>query len=244
MRPEIKTICLSMPFFRGANCYLIKTDAGSILIDTGFPSKRADLERGLARAGCQPGNLNLIVITHGDLDHTGNCAYLREKYGVPGHPVKIAIHRYEAGVVENGDDTLSRRRPSFLVMLIGGIILKLLAAVINFGKFERFKPDLCLDEGDDLSAYGLDAKILVLPGHSRGSIGILTTVDDSVAGPTRVLFCGDLLWNMRKPGPHGIVDDAAELKASIERVKSLDIQTVYPGHGASFPMTQLTTNNR
>ncbi len=239
MLPEIKTISLAMPIFRNANCYLVKTGTGYILIDTGFPSKRADLEQGLASADCQPGNLKLIVITHADLDHTGNCAYLREKYSTQDHPVKIAMHRYESGVVENGDDTLSRKRPSFLERLIGGILLKLVSAFFNFGKFERFKPDFYLDEGDDLSDYGLDAKILLLPGHSRGSIGILTPSGDPATGSGQVLFCGDLLWNWRKPGPHGISDDAAELQASIQRLKSLGIKTIYPGHGAPFSMDAL-----
>ena len=89
------------------NCYLIKTYADHILIDTGFPSTRTDLERKLEDAGCRPGALKLIVMTHGDQDHTGNGAYLREKYGA-----KIAMHRDEIAVVEKGDDTLSRRRKS------------------------------------------------------------------------------------------------------------------------------------
>ncbi len=244
MQPEIKIISLSMPLFQGANCYLVKTETGYILIDTGFARKRAEVEQALASAGCRPGDLPLIVITHGDKDHTGNCAYLREKYSTREHPVKIAMHHSESGVVESGDEAQSRSKPPLLVMLIGGIIIKLLAAIINMGKFARFKPDLCLDEGDHLSGYGLDARILLLPGHSRGSIGILATVDGSATRPTQVLFCGDLLMNVRKPGPHFIVDDAAQLKASIERVKSLGIETVYPGHGKPFRTEQLMTSNQ
>jgi len=63
----------------GVNCYLIETDTGYILIDTGGSNKRTDLEKELESAGCQPGNLKLIVLTHGDFDHTGNAAYLRKK---------------------------------------------------------------------------------------------------------------------------------------------------------------------
>ena len=233
-----------MPYHLGScNCYLIKTGADYILIDTGFPSKRADLEQELASAGCRPGNLKIIVLTHGDGDHVGNCVYLRKKYSTQDHPVKIAIHRFEAGVVENADDTLSRRRPPFLARLISGIILRLLAAFIHLGRIERFKPDFYLEEGDNLSDYGFDARILLLPGHSKGSIGILTTGSDPSAGPGQVLFCGDLLWNMRKPGPHGMIDDAVELNASLERLKSLDIKTIYPGHGKPFPMTALAIGN-
>ena len=82
MPHRIKTIGLSLPFRLGSvNCYLIETDDGFVLIDTGGSNKRADLVRALEGAGCKPGNLNLIVLTHGDFDHIGNCAFLREKFG-------------------------------------------------------------------------------------------------------------------------------------------------------------------
>ena len=65
MSQEIKTISLD-----GTNCYLVKTDSGYILIDTNFPFQRNKLEETLEREGCKPGNLKLIVITHGDIDET------------------------------------------------------------------------------------------------------------------------------------------------------------------------------
>ncbi len=46
----------------------IETDTGYILIDTGGSNKRTDLEKELASAGCKPGYLKLIVLTHGDFD--------------------------------------------------------------------------------------------------------------------------------------------------------------------------------
>ncbi len=82
----------------GVNCYLVESAIGYILIDTGFHPKRTELLKELDRAGCKPGNPRLIIITHGDLDHTGNCTYLREKYGA-----KIAIHRSESEAVERAD---------------------------------------------------------------------------------------------------------------------------------------------
>ena len=96
MPQEIKTIRLPLPFHIGSvNCYLIKTDTGYILIDTGSSNQRASLEKELDRLGCQPGNLKLIVITHGDFDHTGNAAYLRTKF-----TTKIAMHDDDAGMEE------------------------------------------------------------------------------------------------------------------------------------------------
>jgi len=69
MPQEIKTIRLLLPYHLGSvNCYLIETDTGYILIDTGGSNKRTDLEKELASAGCKPGYLKLIVLTHGDFD--------------------------------------------------------------------------------------------------------------------------------------------------------------------------------
>ena len=79
---KIITISLPLPYRLGTvNCYPIETDTGYILIDTGCSNKRSELEKELERAGCKPGNLKLIVLTHGDFDHTGNANYLREKFG-------------------------------------------------------------------------------------------------------------------------------------------------------------------
>jgi hydroxyacylglutathione hydrolase len=90
---EIKTIA-----FGGVNCYLLSIDSGFVLIDTGFSKNRVDVEKELESAGCKPGNLRLILLTHGDFDHSGNAAYLRGKYNA-----KIAMHSADKGMVEKGD---------------------------------------------------------------------------------------------------------------------------------------------
>ena len=93
MQNEIKTISLPLPFRMGSvNCYLIETGAGYVLIDTGGSNSRKELVRELESAGCKPGLLKLIVLTHGDFDHTGNAAYLRNTFGG-----KIAMHMDDSG---------------------------------------------------------------------------------------------------------------------------------------------------
>jgi hydroxyacylglutathione hydrolase len=222
MMPEITTIALGGLLGFGANCYLVKTDTGYILIDTGFSPKRTDLDKQLKRAGCPPGNIQLIVITHGHGDHIGNCAYLRAKYAA-----RVAMHRGDSGMVEGGDIDLS---------VLNRILVGLLSFIAGLGKSEKFRPDIYLEEGDVLSEYGFDAKVLHLPGHSPGSIGILTAGGD--------LFCGDLFLNVTKPVKHSIVTDAAAFNASVERLKSLNVNTVYPGHGKPFLMEWLIKNSR
>jgi glyoxylase-like metal-dependent hydrolase (beta-lactamase superfamily II) len=225
MPQEIKTIRLSLPYHLGSvNCYLIKTDTGYILIDTGSSNQRASLEKELDRLGCQPGNLKLIAITHGDFDHTGNAAYLRKKF-----TTKIAMHDDDAGMAERGDMFWNRKKGLFLIRVLAPILF-------GFPKSDRFKPDLAIKDGYDLSEYGLDAKVLSIPGHSKGSIGILTADGD--------LFCGDLLAYSDKTFLNSIIDDPAAANASLEKLKSLAINTVYSGHGKPFPMELFIKNNQ
>lgn len=217
MPQEIKTIELTLKLsifkFGMVNCYLVKNNTNYILIDTGPSNKRFELENELERAGCTSGNLKLIIITHGDFDHTGNAAYLREKFGT-----KIAMHFDDLGMVEKGD-MFWNRKSNFFIKNMAPILFR-------FGKSERFTPDLYINDRDNFSEYGFDAEVVYLPGHSKGSIGILTNEGD--------LFCGDLLENTDKPVLNSIMDDKSAANASMEKLESLKINTIYPGHGNLF----------
>ena len=213
--------------FRGVNCYLIKTNSEFILVDSGFSNQRSNIESVLDKAGVQPGNLRLILLTHGDFDHTGNCVYFRDKY-----QSKIAMHQEDQGMVENGDLFFSRKGRNFIVRTITKLILHIFR--MNLKKQDHFTPDINLKDGEDLSKYGFSAKVVHIPGHSKGSIAFLTTEEK--------LFIGDLLENHKKRGPvkGPLVDDSVEFSVSIDKVKTLPIDTVYPGHGKPFPMINFT----
>ena len=228
MTSEIKIINLG-----GVNCYLAKTDVGYILIDTGFLSKRVKLEQALGAAGCRPGNLNLILLTHGDTDHADNAAYLRDKYGA-----KIALHAADVGMVERGDMSYARKAKPDKIGLIFRVMIPLAPLFFKTNAFEYFKPDFTVDEGFDLSEYGFNARILHLPGHSKGSIGILTPNDFLLqpAGAGPVVFCGDLLYNFIGRPSCQLIDDLADFNASLDKLKKLGVKTVYPGHGKPFPL--------
>ncbi|MDH4291531.1 MAG: MBL fold metallo-hydrolase [Dehalococcoidia bacterium] len=225
MPQEIKAFSLLLPYRLGSvNCYLIKTNTGYILIDTGCTRKRTDLVKELESAGCKPGNLQVIVLTHGDFDHSGNAAYLRKKFGA-----RIAMHHDDSAMVEGGNMFWNRSKSNILIRMIAPILFR-------FGKSERFKPDSYIEDGEDLSENGFDARVLHIPGHSKGSIGILTSSAD--------LFCGDLLENIDKPKLNSIMDDVTTANTSVEKLSKLGIRTVYPGHGRPFPMDVFIKNNR
>jgi hydroxyacylglutathione hydrolase len=198
------------------HCYLLQTGAGFFLIDTGLAKAYAHLERDLELAGCRPGDLKLVILTHGDLDHSGNSVRLRERYGA-----KIGMHHGDLANVQSGDMFVNKQ-----VNPIAKSLARLLFFVTGMARFDRFTPDLFFEDGQDLSGLGLDATVIHLPGHSKGSLGILTAQGD--------LFCGDLLENTRKPAVNALGDDRAQMQASTEKLTGLRIKTIYPGHGSPF----------
>jgi hydroxyacylglutathione hydrolase len=224
MPHAIQTISLG-----GTNCYLVRIDSGHILIDTGFPFQRGKLEEELESKGCKPGSLKLVVITHGDIDHTGSCAYLRGKYGV-----RIAMHEGDTEMCMKDGMTRDRGEipadfplPLMVLWLTKGLLTFALGQMRWRKPFDRFEPDLLLEEGQSLAEYGFDAKILYTPGHSIGSISIVTGDGD--------LICGDMFSNA-----WGRIIQSTD-KAGLEKLKRLGVGTVYPGHGSPFSMERLST---
>lgn len=223
MPPLITSIVLPLPLAMGSvNCYLLRAGDGSVLVDTGAPNARARLREALKDSGCQPGMLNLIAITHGDFDHTGNAAFLRRAFGA-----RIGMHADDARMAEAGDMFANRSRTNVLVRI-------LIPKLIGFGRAERFAPDILLEDGSALAEYGLDARVLSIPGHSKGSIGILTAEGD--------FLCGDLFENIRRPALNSLMDDRLAGLASLGRLHGLGIKRIYPGHGAPFSMDLLTSS--
>ncbi|MFZ1976368.1 MAG: MBL fold metallo-hydrolase [Bacteroidota bacterium] len=202
------------------NSYLVKLKDGYLLIDTGLNTSWSQLEGKLLAEGCLPDRLKLVIITHGDFDHTGNCAALQKKY-----KVKIAIHSADSSMVENGA-RLKRHIRTFA----GKIRIVLSKLRRRKFKFETFKPDIFLTDGQILNEYGFDAKVIHTPGHTKGSISILTNDGD--------LFSGDTI-GLTKKGTVDLsayIDDMQEINKSVKFLKTLKVRRFYPGHGKPFEM--------
>lgn len=234
MKQEIIRIDL-----KGVNCYLGKQgdnfilfdSAGHTIMDPVFTNRREALIKELEKAGCKPGNLKLIVLTHGDIDHVANAVYIREKYYT-----KIAMHPEDLPLVETV--TVAKMMQSFhfqsmMLKIIFQIMkpkIKKVSAKILMD-FEPFHPDILLQEGDSLAPYGFNAKVLHIPGHTDGSIGILTETGDLIAG--------DTFANLKRPGISPNAADFAVLSQSVARLKAMSVDNVYPGHGLPFKMSDL-----
>ena len=189
------------------NCYIVADNDKAILIDTG---RKKYCEKILER--CKKFHVNLIVLTHGHMDHCQNAAYLAEALHIP-----IAINKNDMDLIPD-----NRKQSLLAKTLLGKIVLSVSLSSFEMDSLEVFDPIIYLKNGDDLSEYGIAAKAVELPGHTKGSIGV--EIEDN-------LFVGDALMNMFYPTVSMLYVDEQEMLLSAKYISELGEKTIYFGHG-------------
>ncbi len=189
------------------NCYIVEDNDKAILIDNGRKKYRDKiLEK------CREFHVGLIVLTHGHMDHCQNAAYLANALHIP-----IAMNKKDLNLIPD-----NRKQALFAKTFLGKIVLSVSLSSFEKDSLEVFEPKIYLENDDDLSEYGIAAKVVELPGHTKGSIGI--KVDDN-------LFVGDALMNMFYPTLSMLYADEQEMLSSAEYISELGDKTIYFGHG-------------
>lgn len=146
----------------------------------------------------------------------------------------------EALVIDPGDDALD------IIDALNEDNLEVSAIVLTHGHFDHIQAagdikkskggrifahpadqvpgtDEPLAEGDELTAGGAVLRVILTPGHSRGSCSLIG--DGAV-------FCGDLLFRDSVGRTDFEGGSMAELLRSLDKLKELPDETVvFPGHG-------------
>lgn len=197
------------------NVYLL-TGERAILIDAGGPRDVLRILEFLKELGIEKGKLSLILCTHGHWDHAGGATQLKAATGAP-----IAVHRADADKVRRGDNGILKP-----ANLAGYFVLPLL----NLG-YPAFEPDVLIDDEIDLSSYGVAARIVFTPGHTLGSVSVLSADGAMIVGD---LLMGGWLggWLFPTwPGLHYAADDLDQIYASVRKVLALGPNVIHPGRG-------------
>ena len=205
MLQQIRPIALTLPFRMGSvNCYLLRGDSGYLLMDCGSSKAAASYSRELERCWLQAAPVRLVVLTHGDFDHSSNTAYFHQAYGAKW-PCIATTPAWAGGAICSSTASSPR------------MIRKLIPFFTGFGKAERFAPDILSRMGIISHLTGSMPASYPSPGI-KGSLGILTTAGD--------LFCGDLLTNTDKPSLNSLIDDPVAAQASLHRLRSMGVGNV------------------
>lgn len=197
------------------NCHIVENGTSGILVDTG---KKEYIDK--VRAACGPYDIRLIILTHGHFDHAENAARLSEALDAP---IGMAAGDRDL-IASNGAQEL------FAETFLGKIVLAASLRDFSARPMPAFLPDVLLHEGDLLSDYGIDARILSLPGHTAGSIGI------DVGGEH--LLVGDALMNMFYPTVSMLFHDREAMLESAGKIGALGGRVIHFGHGRPIPNRQ------
>ena len=201
----IKVQCLKCG---NVNCYIIEENGNAVLVDTArLKYKDKVLE------ACREANIRLIILTHTHMDHCQNTAFISGELNVP-----IAISRADEELIEN-----NMLQKLYAKTLAGRLVLFFTEKSFYHDKIPEFIPKVYLQDGDTLEDYGVSAKIIGLPGHTNGSIGI----DFGKEG----IFVGDALMNMFYPTVSMLYHNHEQMLQSARKISDLGEKIVYFGHG-------------
>jgi hydroxyacylglutathione hydrolase len=206
---------------RETNCYVLRGEGGTVLIDPGPPGVADAVIARAVEVSAQPDEVRLILVSHGHLDHYGAAPAVRDWCGAP----VAACHSAPAF----SQDRRNALPPAQTVR--GSLVRWLYLLYSPMARFEPLEADVLLDEGADLSPYGLDARVVGIPGHSPCSLAVITAEGDA--------FVGDLFVNYSVPSQPIYLSDREAWQQSYERIQALQPRTVYVGHGDPFPGERL-----
>ncbi|MBI9075687.1 MAG: MBL fold metallo-hydrolase [Desulfatibacillum sp.] len=222
--PEITRLCIGF-----ANSWLLKGKQGYLLVDSGVPSKHRGLFNQLRALKISPEQIRLAVATHVHFDHVGNLAALVKRCGCP-----VVVHEAEADNLEQGRWDL----PGGTIPFTKGVVKlgrRFPALTARVTRYEAVKPDMRVSAPMSLEPWGFEASILPTPGHTEGSLSVLTHDGHAMVGDlayNEIPF----LYKSRVP-PFG--NDVDTLKKSWALLLENGVRTVCPGHGAAFDATEL-----
>ena len=165
---KIKTI-----HFANVKGYLLYNNSAAILVDTGHKRTTQNLISSLEEINKQPGDLDLIILTHTHFDHEGGAATIKQLTGAP-----LAVHREEAEFLKKGRTPFPKgtRWKGKVIVFMGNIFTRKTA---NYPPVEA---DILIDDEYDLSDYGIPGKVVHTPGHTSGSVSVLLETGEALVG--------------------------------------------------------------
>lgn len=161
------------------------------LVDTGVAGAEKDISIALKKINKKLSDVAIIILTHSHPDHIGASSLIQHESGA-----QVCAHTNERAWIEDVDRQGKERPvPGFAKLVAGSVALDRLLVdedVLSFGE-------------------GLTFKVLHTPGHSSGSISLLSEENG-------ILFSGDLI---PQPDNMPIYEDVEALANSLVRIAEI-----------------------
>ncbi len=204
---------------------VVRDGSELVLFDTCFPGQLSYLVGEFTKEGLNIKNLTKIVLTHQDIDHTGNISdikvfakdieILAHKVETPyinGEKTPLKLAKFEADY-ENLSDDLKKRCEWFKKA---------------FAK-NRVDVTTSFEDDDVLDLLG-GIEVVFAPGHTAGHTCYYFRESKTlIAGDMLTIKDGELVI-----ADESIHDNIVEVKKSVEKLLKYDIKTVVTFHGGVY----------
>ncbi|MAE83719.1 MAG: hypothetical protein CMB80_13350 [Flammeovirgaceae bacterium] len=203
------------------NCFVIKADKGLVLVDTGVPGSSKKIFQEIENHGYKPSDIQLIVVTHGHMDHFGSVGEINQKLQVP-----VLGHLKDTPFFEKGEANVDSMKPNKLWAYLFKRAVKSLRTI-------PFRPNIIMDgEEYDLGDWIAGAKILHTPGHTAGSISVILPNNEAIIMDMMAtgVGLGGVMMHSRVKHP-AFHDNLIQLKRSFDKILQYDLDRFYLGHG-------------
>ena len=211
------------------NVYLIGGHNRYLLVDGGGPNSARSFFKKIYRLNIEPGWIRLMVITHVHFDHAGGVNEIKAKCGC-----RVAVHRAEAPLLA-GARVVIPPGTNIVTQKLCKIAGRHPGLVDRLYGFKAVEPDILVSDGMDLDDFGFKARIMMTPGHTPGSLSVLTGKGDA--------FVGDLAVNYYPFGLGPIfppfAEDSGLIFKSWERLIQNGARRVFPAHGKVFDIERM-----
>lgn len=180
--------------------------ARPVLVDTGYIGDFNHTRELLEQMGADLSTVRLIINTHTHCDHIGGNAIIQEMSGC-----EVALHPIGRHFIESRDDWSTWAR--------------------YFAQEARFfECTHSILDGDTVLVGPHEFRAIHSPGHAADGIVLYHS-------PSKTLLSSDSLWKDDMAVMNLRVEGSATLFAhqeSLEKISSLDVKRVFPGHGSAF----------
>jgi glyoxylase-like metal-dependent hydrolase (beta-lactamase superfamily II) len=186
--------------------HFVYRDENPVLIDTGYVSDLDITERMITSLGVNIDDVHQIISTHCHCDHIGGNRIIQERSGCD-----IILHRIGKYFIDAKDDWSTWW-------------------AYYDQKADFFSCTHALEDGDVIIIGPHEFQVIYTPGHSADGIVLYNPKE-------KVLLSSDTLWQNDLPVITIRIEGSRalfSLKESLEKIESLDVDQVYPGHGKPF----------
>lgn len=214
---------------RVLNNYILKTSLGYIVVDTGYAGGFNRFCKGLERISISIKDIKYIFITHAHDDHVG---YLNELKKATDATIVMdckSPERLSLGqnLWEGGYSSRLAKGFTNLFTLFG-------KGMHKFPIVEKFDDTLLWNgKTQFFEEKGIPLKIISLPGHTKDSIGLITS--------DGLLFCGDAAMNGFPSIKRNIIwiENLDDYKRSWETMLNCGAKMILPSHGKPFSIKDI-----